>query len=98
MALTSALPKAEAKLACPADTREYIDLLERAGELRRVKTEVDWRLEAGAMSRLVCERRGPAPLFEKVKDYPGQQLAAVLFGPSKPMLHGRIALALGLDK
>ncbi|MBF6570009.1 MAG: UbiD family decarboxylase [Candidatus Binataceae bacterium] len=83
---------------CPVDVREYIDLLEREGELRRVKTEVDWKHEAGAMSRLVCERRGPAPLFEKVKDYPGQQLAAVLLGPSKPSLHARTALALGLPK
>ena len=97
MALTSALPKAETKLACPADTREYIDLLERAGELRRVRAEVDWKFEAGAMSRLVCERRGPAPLFENVKGYPGQQLAAVMMGPTNP-LHGRVALALGLDK
>jgi UbiD family decarboxylase len=81
----------------PNDLREYIAVLEDAGELRRVKTEVDWRFEAGAMSRLVTERRGPAPLFERVKDYPGQQIAAVLLGPSKP-LHGRIALALGLPK
>lgn len=98
MALTSAFPEATAEPACPSDTREYIDLLERAGELRRVRAEIDWKFEAGAMSRLVCERRGPAPLFENVKGYPGQQLAAVLMGPSKPQLHGRVALALGLDK
>ncbi|MBF6567591.1 MAG: UbiD family decarboxylase [Candidatus Binataceae bacterium] len=83
---------------CPADLREYLEVLERAGELRRVKAEVDWQYEAGAISRLVNERRGPAPLFENVKDYPGQQIAAVLMGPSKPALHARIALALGLDK
>lgn len=97
MALTAASPKMTAELACPTDTREYIELLERAGELRRVRAEVDWKFEAGAMSRLVCERRGPAPLFENVKGYPGQQLAAVLMGPTNP-LHGRVALALGLDK
>lgn len=83
---------------CPADLREYLEVLERAGELRRVKAEVDARYEIGAMSRLVNERRGPAPLFEKIKGFPGQQIAAVLMGPSKPALHARIALALGLDK
>jgi len=97
MALTSAFPKAAATQVCPTDTREFIELLERAGELRRVRAEVDWKFEAGAMSRLVCERRGPAPLFENVKGYPGQQLAAVMMGPTKP-LHGRVSLALGLDK
>ncbi|HXP92836.1 MAG TPA: UbiD family decarboxylase, partial [Candidatus Binatia bacterium] len=85
-------------LRCPNDLREYIDVLERAGELRRVRTEVDWHHEVGAMSRLVTERRGPAPLFERIKDYPGQQIAAVLLGPSKPHLHARVALALGLPK
>ena len=89
--------KTIAAVSTPADLREYIDVLERAGELRRVRAEVDWHWEAGAMSRLACERRGPAPLFENVKDYPGQQLAAVLMGPGKP-LHARTALALGLDK
>ncbi len=78
--------------------RSFIAVLERAGELRRVTTEIDWRYEAGAMSRLVTERRGPAPLFERIKDYPGQQIAAVLLGPTKPNLHGRVALALGLPK
>ncbi len=81
----------------PADLREFLAVLERAGELRRVPVETDWRFEIGAVSRLVTERRGPAPLFEKVKDYPRQQIAAVLLGPSKHMLHARVALALGFD-
>jgi phenyl-phosphate phosphatase/carboxylase subunit alpha len=89
--------KTMSAVSVPADLAEYIAVLEKAGELRRVRAEVDWRWEAGAMSRLACERRGPAPLFENVKDYPGQQLAAVLLGPGKP-LHARVALALGLDK
>lgn len=82
---------------CPLDVRQYIDILEKAGELRRVQTEVDWKFEVGAMSRLVCERSGPAPFFENIKGYPGHKIAAVLMGPSKP-LHGRTAIALGLDK
>jgi 4-hydroxy-3-polyprenylbenzoate decarboxylase len=95
-AITTSLSRSA--FGCPNDVRSFIALLEQAGELRRVTTEVDWRYEAGAMSRLVTERRGPAPLFERVKDYPDQQIAAVLFGPSKPNLHSRVALALGLAK
>jgi len=98
MAMTTATAPRTIHVGCPSDVREYIDLLEKAGELRRVRAEVDWKFEAGAMSRLVCERRGPAPLFENIKGYPGQSLAAVLMGPTKPLLHGRVALALGLDK
>ncbi|MGH7906144.1 MAG: UbiD family decarboxylase [Candidatus Binataceae bacterium] len=79
------------------DLREFIQELEAQGELRRIKAEVDWNYEAGAMSRLVCERRGPAPLFENIKGYPGHNLAAVLLGPGKP-LHARTAIALGIDK
>jgi 4-hydroxy-3-polyprenylbenzoate decarboxylase len=86
------------RLNCPGDLREYIGRLEAVGELRRIRTEVDWRFEVGAMSRLVCERRGPAPLFENVKDYPGQSIAGVLLGPSRPNLLARAAIAMGVDK
>jgi phenylphosphate carboxylase alpha subunit len=97
MAISKA-PAAQRGFGCPGDLREYLEVLERAGELRRVTAQVDWRYEAGAMSRLANERRGPAPVFENVKDYPGQKIAAVLLGPSKPALHARTSLALGLDK
>ncbi len=78
------------------DLRDFLKVLETERELVRVRTQVDWNLEAGAISRLACERQAPAPLFENVKDYPGQQLAAVLLGPGRPM-HARLALALGLE-
>ncbi len=51
-----------------ADLREFISALERAGELKRVKKEVDWRFEIGTIMRRVFDERGPALLFEKVKD------------------------------
>jgi len=53
------------------DLREFIDKLEAEGELVRIKQEVDWNLEAGAIIRK-CEETmdGPAPLFEKFKGYP----------------------------
>ena len=79
------------------DLREFIQILEDKGELRRVKAEVDWNLEIGAITRRLMDLKGPAPLFENIKDYPGQSLLACPFGPSKPLL-GRLALALGLDR
>ena len=80
------------------DLRSFLGLLEREGELKRVSTEVDWRYEMGAVSRMVCERAGPAPWFENVKGYPDQSVAAVLFGPGHAAPLARIALTLGLDK
>lgn len=52
------------------DLREFIAALERSGDLLRIKREVDWDMEAGAISRRVFERSGPALLFERIKDYP----------------------------
>ncbi|MDY6972895.1 MAG: UbiD family decarboxylase, partial [Thermodesulfobacteriota bacterium] len=35
------------------DLREYLDSLEKAGELLRVEKEADWNLEIGAITRRV---------------------------------------------
>lgn len=51
------------------DLRAFIDALEKAGELARIKQEVDWDMELGAISRRNFEQSGPALLFEKIKDY-----------------------------
>ena len=72
------------------DLRSYLSRLEEEGELKRVRAEVDWNQEIGAMTRLVCERREPAPLFENIKGYPGHRMAGVLLGPGKP-LHARVS-------
>src|SRR6266540_5199972 len=79
------------------DLREYIGILEECGELRHVTTEVDWNLEIGAITRRLMDIKGPAPLFENIKGYPGHRLLACPFGPSEPLL-GRLALALGLPR
>ncbi len=49
------------------DLREFIDKLEAEGELHRVKAEVDWDTEIGAIMRRLLKTGGPACLFEKVK-------------------------------
>jgi len=52
------------------DLREFIEALDKSGDIHRIKKEVDWNLEAGAITRKCCEDVGPAILFEKIKDYP----------------------------
>ena len=47
----------------------FIDELEKAGELKRVKTEVDTNLEIAEILRRVSYTDGPAVLFENVRDY-----------------------------
>ena len=50
------------------DIHEFIDKLEKAGELKRVKTEVDTNLEIAEILRRVSYTNGPAILFENIKD------------------------------
>jgi 4-hydroxy-3-polyprenylbenzoate decarboxylase len=67
--------KAPAPEAEPAPGQARIDLrswmrdLETAGLLRRVKAEVDWDEEIGALARVNLALGGPALLFETIKDH-----------------------------
>ncbi len=74
------------------DLRDYISALEQHGQLKRVDREVDWNIEAGAISRLVYEKGLPSPLFENVTGYPGYRL----FG-APISTFSKLAIALGLD-
>ena len=49
------------------DMREYMDLLESQGLLKRIREEVDLKFEIGAITARSLERGGPALLFENVK-------------------------------
>jgi len=51
------------------DIHEYIEELEKAGELKRVKTQVDTNLEIAEILRRTMYSNGPAILFEDVKGY-----------------------------
>ena len=51
------------------DIQELIQILEKADELKRVKTEVDVDLEIAEILRRVMYGNGPAILFENVKGY-----------------------------
>ena len=62
------------------DLRDWIKALDRAGELKRIRTEVDPILEITEITDRVSKRSrdqqgnvgGKALLFENVKGYPGQ--------------------------
>jgi len=51
------------------DIHEFIEELEKKGELKRVKTEVDSNLEIAEILRREMYSKGPAVLFENVKNY-----------------------------
>lgn len=74
------------------DLREFIELLEREEQLVRVKREVDWNLEAGAIIRRAYELQERASLFEKIKDAPGCRMMG---GPCGT--YARMALAMGMS-
>ena len=51
------------------DIHEFVTELEKKGELKRVKTEVDSNLEIAEILRREMYSNGPAILFENVKNY-----------------------------
>ncbi|EFK07621.1 putative phenylphosphate carboxylase, alpha subunit [delta proteobacterium NaphS2] len=73
------------------DLREFIDALEKEKELVKVKQEVDWNLEAGAIIRRAYEMEEKATLFEKVKDAPGVRMMG---GPCGT--YSRMSVAMGM--
>jgi len=76
------------------DHRDFFEVLERENELAKIKKEVDWDGEVGAISRKTFEQKGPALLFEKIKDYPeGYRISNGTSGT-----WGRVALSMMLPK
>ena len=89
------------------DLRDWIKVLEKAGELKRIREEVDPVLEIAEITDRVSKigRRvatqtpsgkyapgGPALLFENVKGYPRGSVLMNQFGSER-----RMKLALGVD-
>lgn len=75
------------------DNREFIEALKKTGDVVCIKKEVDWDLEAGAITRRACELYAPAVLFEKIRDYPDGY--RIFGGPLAT--YRRIAIAMGLS-
>jgi 4-hydroxy-3-polyprenylbenzoate decarboxylase len=78
-------------MAPPGDLRDWIDLLEREGELVRVAAEVDPHLEITEIVDRVVKAGGPALLFEHPKDSE-HPLLINQFGTER-----RMCLAFGAD-
>ena len=81
------------------DLRQWVSALEKAGEIRHIKVEVDPILEiaeiADRVSKLAPPTHtpgGPALLFENIKGYPGAKVFMNQFGSER-----RMRLALGVD-
>jgi 4-hydroxy-3-polyprenylbenzoate decarboxylase len=85
------------------DLREWIVALERAGELRRIRAEVDPILEITEITDRVSKNAlggerpplkagGPALLFENVKGYAGRPVLINQFGSAR-----RMNMALGVE-
>ena len=84
--------------------RDWIEALERAGELTRVREEVDPLLEIAEIADRASKSPrldsagssrpagGPALLFERVKGYPGSSVLMNQFGSER-----RMKLALGVE-
>src|SRR5579862_5803191 len=75
------------------DMRQWMAQLEQHGELRRIKAEVDWDREIGAVTRRVLEKKGPAVLFENIKGYANGRCTKLF--ASGLGARSRLALALG---
>ncbi|WP_347987796.1 4-hydroxy-3-polyprenylbenzoate decarboxylase [Methylomonas sp. AM2-LC] len=73
------------------DLRDFIAQLEKQGELKRIKAEVDPHLEMTEICQRVLKQGGPALLFENPK---GSNIAVLgnLFGTAK-----RVAMGMGAN-
>jgi 4-hydroxy-3-polyprenylbenzoate decarboxylase len=87
------------------DLRQWIAALDRAGELKKIRTEVDPILEIAEITDRVSKMPsrnnggraslpgGPALLFQNIKGHPGAQVLINQFGSAR-----RMNLALEVDK
>ncbi|NQT56770.1 MAG: phenylphosphate carboxylase subunit beta [Desulfobacteraceae bacterium] len=72
--------------------RDFIEQAEAQGVLQRIKAEVDWDLELSHIAKLNEEKKGPALLFENVKDYDSPVLTSVCTTTE------RLSLIMGMPK
>jgi 4-hydroxy-3-polyprenylbenzoate decarboxylase len=81
------------------DLRDWIAALDRAGELKKIRTEVDPILEVTEITDRVSKSKsaatpgGPALLFQNLKGYSDSQLLINQFGSAR-----RMNLALEVDR
>lgn len=76
------------------DFREWLDKLEAEGELKRIKAKVDWNGEITQIITEASRQRGPALLFENIKDHENTLCKKLFCGGIGS--RRRVALMLGL--
>lgn len=87
--------RSPARAARPS-LRSWLDQLDSVGELRRVKAEVDWDEEIGALTRISLGLGGPALLFENIKDHQATRCTKLL--TASMGTKAQVALMLGLPR
>ena len=78
------------------DLREWLAFLKKENELHTIDVEVDWNLEMSDIERKVLDEKGPALLFNNIKDYKDTRGKKFFYGSLGT--YGRVALMLGLPK
>ena len=73
------------------DLREFIELLEQSGELKRIDAVVDPELEVTEITDRMVKNGGPALLFTNVRGH-NTPILINIFGT-----HRRVAMALGVE-
>ncbi len=78
------------------DMREWMAKLESLGQLKRITTKVDWNLEIAEIARRSIQEKGPAILFENIKDHEHTRCTKLFVNGLTR--RNRIALMLGLPE
>jgi 4-hydroxy-3-polyprenylbenzoate decarboxylase len=87
----------ERKPVAFGDLRGWIKALDGAGELQRIKAEVDWNIELGTIARLAQGAgTGPALLFGNIRDYGANARCRQVFTGGLSSAR-RIAMMFGLS-
>ncbi|MBI4320524.1 MAG: UbiD family decarboxylase [Chloroflexi bacterium] len=76
------------------DLRDWVAALEERAALKRISAEVDWNEEIGAITFRSIGLKGPALLFENIKDYQDGDFRRVM--TASLGTYRRIAMMLGL--
>ena len=76
-----------------ADLRTWLDRFEAAGELKRINAVVNWDREMGAIARRSLTSKGPALLFENIRDH--QDTACRRLATALLHRRSRLAMVLG---
>lgn len=73
------------------DLRDFLQALEKEGELLKVQQELKARFELSAAIKLVND--GPAVQFDKITEYPGKRVVGNILGTRR-----RVALLMGVPE